>query len=416
VKPLGYREVFWQIAPGTREGRFTISAFDEESHSFDPPADGAATTSRPIDLEGLLARMGSRSAQWTRSRVPDGLASRIGAELWTALPAELADAVRWAGGQTRLKIASAIPGVADLPWEWLRESADAPVALRPDVLFARSVPLRFPVLPLSVEMPLRVLLLVPNPKDERLLNAEAEIAAVSAALPAPSYAVRVLDFPRLEQLAEMLAADQPNIVHYVGHGGLTAGEGSLILQDPDRRSRWVSASELAALLPSSVRLLCLSTPFTTENYQVLGLTHLARAAGVTGLPTAVVNQYPLDGNVAQGFWSAFYGSLVEQGGNVNEAVQAARLSSAGASPGFADWGSFSLVVRDQTGVAFDLRSAAEATERRPAELRAQFAAEAANELAQQVQQLPPEVSSGLKTQYEVEQRRVTGLLEDLTER
>jgi hypothetical protein len=416
VKPLDYRELFWEVSFGPTGEDFVMVAYDDEHLLFDTPSERqqSADASR-IELADLISRLGSRSASWTRRRVPVDEAREIGMQLCAALPPELVQPLQFADRPIRLKIATSATAVGDLPWEWLNDGNGKPFALRPEFMLARSVPLRFPVLPLSVDIPLRVLLLVPNPKDERLLNADYEIDAVYQGLVAAGFGVQVLDLPLLDQLVHELAADQPNIVHYIGHGGLTDGEGNLILQDADGRSRWVSASELAGLLPSSVRLLCLSTPFTTENYQVLGLSHLARAPGLVGLPTTVVNQYPVDGAVAREFWNTFYGSLLNRGGNVNEAVHAAQVHAADVDVGYADWGSFSLVVRDQTGVSFDLRSGTETAERRATEFQAQFAAENANELAQQVQLLGEEVPAGLKVQYDLEQERLSGLLDDLAE-
>jgi hypothetical protein len=132
------------------------------------------------------------------------------------------------------------------------------------------------------------------------------------------------------------------------------------------------------------------------------------------LPTTVTNQYPLDVAAVTRFWSAFYASLLS-GGNVNVAVHNARIQVAQADPTWADWASFSLVVRDQTGVSFEIRPPEEAGVRRPAEYRAQFSAELANDLAQQVQLLGDETPAGLRQQYEFEEKRASQLLDGLNE-
>jgi hypothetical protein len=415
MKPLGYREIFWDVSADPSGEGLLIAAYDDERELFDAGRDAEPATGRPLDLSGLVSDADPTTSIWTRRRMSADAARSLGTQLWAALPREIREPLRALAGPARLKVSTATPAAGDLPWEWLTDgSAQPPLALRPDFVLARSVPLRFPLHPLSVQLPLRVLLLMPNPKDERLLDGDTEIQTALAALPAPAFSVRVLDVPVLEALTEALVEEQPNIVHYIGHGGLTHGEGNLILQDAGGKSRWVDATELAALLPSSVRLLCLATPVTAENYQVLGLSHLARGARLSGLPTTVANQYPVDGAAAAEFWKAFYAALLVRG-NVNHAVQEARLRAAAVDTAHADWGSFSLVIRDQTGVSFELRGREEAAVRRPAELRAQFAAEAANELAQQVQILGDETPAGLVQRYEVEQRRVTELLDELTE-
>jgi CHAT domain len=391
-----------------------VSAYEDEHRLFDATLGELAERGSPLDLSHLLARMSATPDEWTRRRITAEEASTVGQELWAALPPHVRDPLLHISGPARLKIAAATPYASDLPWEWLNDGSGEPFALRDDFVLARTVPLRFPVHPLSVEPPLRVLLLVPNPEDERLLNADIEIEDAKAALPPLSFDVRVLDVPDFDGLAAQLDAFQPHVMHYVGHGGLTHAEGNLVLQSASGGSRWVSASELALVLPSSVRLLSLATPVTAENYEVLGLTHLARGSTLTVLPTSVAMQYPVAREVAREFWTAFYSTLLESG-NANTAVREARLRAAGTAPEYADWGSFTLVVRDQTGVCFEFRSSKETAERRPAELRAQFIAEAANELAQQVQALGGEIPDGLIKRYEVVQERLDTALDKLME-
>lgn len=179
------------------------------------------------------------------------------------------------------------------------------------------------------------------------------------------------------------------------------------------RSRWVSATELASLLPSSVRLVCLSTPFTTGNYQILGLSHLGRASGLVELPTTIANQFPVGHEAVSAFWDGFYSAL-SAGGDVTEATHEARVAAAAAETGFADWASFSLTVRGQADQLFTTGSSADPTRRRSTELSAQFAAQLANDLAVQVNELGDQAPGGLQEQYEAAQTRAAGLLEELS--
>jgi hypothetical protein len=409
VRPLDYRDLVWTIAQGELPGELVLLESADE-HGFDPARRGRPT-GLAVDLSELLGR-GTRG--WTRERSNTDAASATGQRLWSALPPEARASVA-AGDLLRLKIATDVPAVGDLPWEWLHDGNDF-VGLRPSIRLVRSVPVRVPTPPLSVAGPLKVLLVVPNASDERLLDAPTEIEAVMAGLRGAEYDVDIVEYPSEEVLRHSVERDPPNIVHFIGHGGLNHGEGSLILQDPDGRSRWLSATDLASILPASVRLLCLSTPATTENYQILGLSHLARAAGLVALPTTITNQYPVGPEGAERFWTAFYGALVGERGNVNDAVHQARLATFGATGWFADWGSFSLVVRDQTGVSFDLgRTAPETEARRSIELAAQYSSQFANDLAQQVTSLGDDAPAGLLELYEVEHSRAEKFIEDLSE-
>ena len=411
MRALGYQDVLWNISVAPNGEGFAIAMYGEEHELFDGLQGRTSVPLFPIDLSMLLGRSAKSTDRWTAERVQTAVSAHVGRQLWEAVPPEVKDALPL-GPQVRLKIASDVPAVGDLPWEWLTDGGP-PFALRPGFTLVRSVPLRFPVPPISIDPPLRVLLVVPNPKDQLSVDAGREIDVAMQALGSAIYNVNVLDLSELEQIVAALATE-PNIVHYIGHGGLNHGEGNVILQDANGRSRWVSATDVATRLPSSVRLLCLATPFTAHNYQVLGLSHLARATTGTPLPTTVANQYPIGEKPSAAFWSGFYSSLGSDG-NVNDAIQAGRSSAATADPVYADWASFSLVVRDQTGVSFEVRPTHDAAERRAAEYRAQFAAEAANDLATQVQVLGDEASSGLKQQYAFEQKRATELLDSLPE-
>lgn len=418
MKPLSYQEVLWNISLGPSEEELLISAFESEQELFESTWSDSPSTGTPIDLWGLMGRSDLSTPRWTRHQVSTGDARDVGRRLWEALPPAIKQPLMGhsvGSPPMRIKIASEIPGVADIPWEWLFDGTEPPFALRPNCHIVRSVPVRFPVPPLSIETPIGVLLVVPNPKDERLLDADREIASIQAGLPAPTFDVRVMDQPSFESLGHVLVDQMPHILHFIGHGGLTHGEGNLILQDPDGRSRWVGATELAGLLPASVRLVCLATPYTTQNYQVLGLSHLARALGLGGLPTTLTNQYPVSEPAVEAFWRAFYAGLIEQAGNVNDAYGAALVAAADATGGFADWAGFSLVVRDQTGVPFDLRSRQDDVWRQATEIAAQFAAQLANELAVQVQALGEGAPDGVREQYETEQSRASGLLDELAE-
>jgi hypothetical protein len=85
-----------------------------------------------------------------------------------------------------------------------------------------------------------------------------------------------------------------------------------------------------------------------------------------------------------GLLIAAYQSLLDHGGNANEALQPSRLHAATVDPDYADWGSFFLVIRDE------LRPGGEAARRRS-------------------------TPAGLREQYQIEQQRVTRLLDDPSE-
>ena len=415
---MDYRQQIWSISPDSAGQGFLITTFEREDELFGLGREGKTARGLPIRLSRLLDRTDANTQRWTRRRVPVGEAANIGSQLWSALPPSIRQSLEQSEQDTpqiRVKIVTDISAVADLPWEWLFNGTQPPVALRSGVRLIRAVPARFPIPAPLLDLPLRVLLVMPNPEDERLLNPSAELNAVMEGLNAPQYTIEVLQEPSAIALAKRLTSLFPHVVHYIGHGGLTQGEGNLILHDTDGRTRWVSATELATLLPSSVRLICLSTPFTTQNYQILGLSRLGRAPRLVELPTTIANQYPVGKEAAGAFWRGFYSALPVVGGDVTEAAHRARIAAAAADVGFADWASFSLTVRGQADMLFATRPAeVERTRERSAALSAQFAAQLANDLAVQVDELGDQVPGGLQEQYEAAQTRAADLLDELS--
>jgi hypothetical protein len=227
-----------------------------------------------------------------------------------------------------------------------------------------------------------VLLVVTNPKDDQLLSPSLEIEAVRPRLSEPPYELSILEEPTWEALVKTLQKE-PHIVHYIGHAGIERGEGHLILHDWQNVTHWISGSDLARVLPLSVRLLCLSTCFTVPNYQILGLPRLAQTSATSRLPTTVANRYPVRDASVREFWWAFYAALAEEGGDTNEAFHRAQTVVAMLDPD-ADWGSFSLVIRDQSGqgLRIDTSGAPPTSGEVPAaEIQAQLASRVANDLA-----------------------------------
>jgi hypothetical protein len=382
---------FAMSGPRWRDGVAQLRVYENERECFETASRSAKAYEVPLPRpvqETALTEAGG----WTRRPRPAGPAQDLGQRMWASLP----DAVRGrilgapAGTALRVAVRSTGSGGDEVPWEWLNDGADRLIAAMDAVRLVRVLPTLYPAPPLTVTPPVRVLLILTNPKDERLLNPGVETAVVTSGLRQPGpYQLEQLFEPRPEALAQALQR-QPHIVHYVGHAGISRGSGNLILHDERDGTRWLSAAELARLLPTSVRLVCLSTCVTAENYQVGGLVRVAHATSEVALPTAVVNQYALTEPGATAFWREFYPALITHDGDVVEAFHAARMAARREPLDTWCWASFSLVVRDGSGRPFRLSQSPPgpptrgAAAPRAAELQAQWAARLANSLAAQM--------------------------------
>lgn len=420
MTPLEYRDVLWVVLPHEDEGVFTIHSFTDEAALYEMTEEecsaGAFDVSLP--LEELVGSRDSKT-RWTQRRVGTQEAAAAGLRLRNSLPRELLKVFDESsdGRPLRVKIYSPQQRITDLPWEWLTDKRGEMVALRPDVRLVRSVPLRFEVPPLTVAPPLKVLLVLTNPKDETVLDTYAEQQAVEQSFfNNPDYSMQVCTEPTTEIFRQTLHDFLPHVVHYIGHAGIDGGEGNIILHDDTGRTYWMRASYLSRILPPTVRLVCLSTCFSATNYQILGLPRLAHAPADLNLPTVVVNRYPVGQESVRVFWEVFYPALVRNRGDVNEAVHEARLRCREADFASADWASFSLVLRDRTGRGMNVVQArGRAVEAVQAEeFQAQFAARLANELAQHVKVFGDLVSDGLRETFAHETRRAKELLNHVT--
>jgi hypothetical protein len=390
ISDTSYREIFWDLTSSSQrlrnsmlglrvlpgeEALFGATAPHQVEVEISPP--------RPF-LDTALA--GPQQQSWRRQPIEEANAKRLGGGMWQSLPPMVQDDLRQRPGDTGpvlLKIGCTLSGVDDIPWEWLRKGDGQPFALDPNARLVRCVPVRYAAPPLSIQLPIRVLVVITNPKDERLLEPQRELQVLQEGLRVRggSYDVQQLLEPRTEALAAALEKE-PHILHYIGHAGVSHGAGCIILHDEYSGTEWIPATRLSAMLPASVRLLCLSTCVTTQNYQIEGLPKLAMASSDTPLPSTICNQYPLQPDSAEAFWRTFYPALLAQDGSVLEAFHEARAAVSKAGPvATCDWASFCLVIRNRSGHPFRLSAGGEDSNRFASEIQAQFAARFANNLA-----------------------------------
>lgn len=292
----------------------------------------------------------------------------------------------------------------------------------PGAVVCRSVPVASPLPPVVVRQPpLRALYVVTNPKDERLLDAGTELAAIQ--MTSPAYTYQVVSEPTLAGLERALNAVQPHIVHYVGHSATSGGQGYLVLHDNDQNTHWISAREFAGILPSTVRLVCLSTCFTVENYDIRGLALFAQAPGDASLPSVVGNRLPLT-RASQAtvrlFWQTFYTELLNEQGDTTSAFARARDAIRATD----EWSAFSFVVRDGLGWGLTLSpsaplGAAPALEEEPSasakmkEFDALYTTSIANSLARQTSIAPLNTREVLRAHSRIEAERAREALSSL---
>ncbi len=219
-----------------------------------------------------------------------------------------------------------------LPWELLHHGRGyffqgaAPVQVR------RSLPNRERLGAVTVEAPLRILLVSPRPEDEAAGYIDHRVSALPLVEALESLGglveMKVLSpptFPAFEQeLTAGMASGTPyHIVHFDGHGvfGKETGLGGLCFEDPrdsqkleKRRSRIIYTPDLAAVLHHHriplVFLEACQTAQTTTN----PTASVAAALLERGVASVVAMSHSVLVETAKRFVKSFYGELVRGAG------------------------------------------------------------------------------------------------------
>ncbi|HSF51172.1 MAG TPA: CHAT domain-containing protein [Nitrososphaeraceae archaeon] len=357
MSTLPIRDLFIEIKPRSGAGESNIlKLWTKESEIL------KTTTTKII---GEIANRKLEDIQEQAARLlgtsPDrSLLREVGKFLFEFLPSSISSFIQHEYELVKedqqilgLKIVSKDPGSIDLPWELLYITPQEEfLALHPNASIIRYVPVPTSSPPLIVEPPLRIVFVLTNPKDERLMRADEELNAIKGTIDnMSSFQTDVLWEPTLEAFRKKLVEIQPHIIHYIGHGGIGRGEGNLILHDSLDKTYWLSPTELSTILPPTVLLLCLSTCFTSRNYQIQAFNRLGQTWGQYNLPSMVVNQFPLSREGVSVFWREFYSTLREAG-ELMTSIKRSRQEVAQSHPLSVDWASFVLHLRSPSDKLF----------------------------------------------------------------
>jgi hypothetical protein len=216
------------------------------------------------------------------------------------------------------------PELTRLPWELLY---DPPQYLSTD---PRSPVVRFldlpaPPRPLAVQPPLRLLYFAASPVDAPSVGAEREAAQLRSALADLPERIEIVSAPSgtLAALRDGLRQGC-HVLHFSGHGGLSGGEGFLLLEDQDGHSQPVDGAILSQLLRGTdVRLVVLGAGGSAPASEGHAFGSVATALVRSGVPAAIAHHYTLPAASAIPFAGELYRALVH-GDSVDTAVTEGR--------------------------------------------------------------------------------------------
>jgi hypothetical protein len=221
----------------------------------------------------------------------------------------------------RIRLRLDPPELAVLPWELLTDSAPGP-GVAPDFwgLNQKMSLVRFPAVartaaPVVSPTPLRILLAVAGPTDQRALKTADEIARVRAALAPLGSQIELVEMDHvmavdlLPRLRETF-----HILHFIGHGTFdqASSTGQLVLEDENHTSDYLNAKTLGQLLSgSTIRLVFLNacdTAHTANSTDAYGIADVLVKAGV---PAVVAMQTAVRDDYAILFAQQFYRSVAQ---------------------------------------------------------------------------------------------------------
>ena len=226
---------------------------------------------------------------------------------------EIVNEARRDGVGTRLLL-DMPAALASLPWElmraglnWHATNVEAPIGRA-----GRGFP-GVAELP-RVRWPLRVLVVVGSPVGDTIVEAEEELRNLNDAFRRMCGQVDVefLPQPSRQELRETYRTLRPHIFHFVGHGGVEADDGRLVLHDPEsgQNKPWTTTEITMDLRGWQPRVAILNACRSTSVEEQEGAWRVADAFAAFGASAIIAMQADIRGDAAAAFTGDFYKALV----------------------------------------------------------------------------------------------------------
>lgn len=324
-----------------------------------------------LEIENFILKIGRTRRMVRRIESPEmEVAKDFGSKLFKAVFSDdiqsvlrsSLDQARSQGLGLRLRLRmNEAPELADIPWEFLYiTSLNRFLALSVNTPIVRYLELPESIQPLAVKPPLRVLVMIANPKDHPSLDVEREWRNLKTAVSDLEEA-GLLTMKRLEAatpvaLQYSLRREDYHIFHFIGHGkfDVAAQDGQLLLEDENGLGRPLSGQYLGTLLhdEDSLRLVVLNACEGARTDKKDPFAGTAQSLVQQGLPAVIAMQFEVTDEAAITFAHEFYAALAD-GLPVDAALSEARkvIFSKGNE---IEWGTPVLYLRAPDGRIFDI--------------------------------------------------------------
>lgn len=336
-----------------------------------------------LEVENFLLRLGQSRRTMRRVDAPEVEAAKVfGARLFDAVFAHESRAClrgsldeaerRGMGLRIRLHLTSA-PMLADLPWEYLYNSAlnRFPV-LSNSTPIVRYLELPEGMRPLALNPPLRVLAIIASPQGYAPLDVEREWARLREALhdleERGLVVLERLEEASLQALQRRLRRSEYHVLHFMGHGGFDerTQDGVLILEHADGSGYRISGQDLGMLLHDqrSLRLVVLNACEGARTSRTDPFAGTAQSLVQQGIPAVIAMQFEVSDEAAVVLAHEFYGAIAD-GYPVDAGLAEARKALFATGSGI-EWGTPVLYLRAPDGKIFDIARRARRAPKPPA--------------------------------------------------
>lgn len=332
----------------------------------------------PVELENLALKVsGSRRGTRGRGRPEIAPLKDFGGTLYDAVfTGELRDVLsrslsqiraQRVGMRLRLRLTDA-PALAELPWEFLYDRRlNRFLARSHRTPLVRYLDLPDPPLPLAVDGPLRLLVMISSPRDWPKLDVEQEWSVLAGALAQPQKDGRVVIqrmTANMSTLRQRLRREKFHVFHFVGHGYYRSdwGDGVIVMEDAGGGPQEVTGEELGGLLNEyeATRLAVLNACEGAISDASDPFAGMAQSLIQQGLPAVVAMQFEITDDAAIIFARELYGAIAD-GFQLEAALAEARgaIRDVGNAT---EWGTPVLYSRAPDGHLFDLAARGEISE------------------------------------------------------
>ncbi|MFQ5823749.1 MAG: CHAT domain-containing protein [bacterium] len=262
----------------------------------------------------------------------------------------------------RLKLRFDAPDLSCYPWEHMydKKQTNEFLALHQKISITRFVSIPEPVEKVSLKPPLKILVIISNPDDDRFkkLDVEKEKKIIKKSLKNLErrgiVQLKNLKKPTLAALAKELRR-KVDIIHFIGHGGYSESLGGcLVFENNQRGAELVNIDRLRKLLEGTpIRLVVLNACQTAETSASDISMGVAQGLVKIGVPAVIAMQFKISDESAILFSKEFYTTLADTF-QVDRAVSEARRKIfINLEAGYIDWGIPVLFMRKDDGILYE---------------------------------------------------------------